>query len=78
MLQTRLNALWVFVVSFLGLSGLLFLAADQLQVAGNHNGRIFSTAKEQVAAKGDLYLLGVGKADITGFVDEWHLCLSSN
>jgi hypothetical protein len=66
MLQSRFNAIWIFVVSFLGLSALLLLAAERFPVTGNRSGRI--SKKQVAAAKGDVYLLGVGKADITGFV----------
>jgi hypothetical protein len=67
--QTRFKALWIFVVSFLGLSTLLLFTGERLLLTSDHNGgRTFSISTEQVSAKGDIYLLGVGKADITGYV----------
>jgi hypothetical protein len=75
MLQARFNSIWISVVSFLSLSTPLFvfLGVERIPAFGNHNGRAFSISQKQIASawsKGDLYLLGVGKADITGFVEE--------
>jgi hypothetical protein len=85
--QTRFNNIWIFVVSFFSLSTLLFFGAERLpgllarNAIGNRNGRSFLISKKQVAnssaeTRGDLYLLGVGKADITGYVEtkESNMC----